>query len=79
MIISLFMQETPESVGVPHAARTRMRDGRDNDPPGQPAREARKKQQRHVIFHYRDSGSGPGSAFTGSRITQPAARSRSNS
>jgi len=36
------MQETPESVGVPHAARKRMRDGRDN---GQPAREARKKQQ----------------------------------
>jgi hypothetical protein len=58
MIISLFMQETPESVGVPHAARTRMRDSRDNDPPGQPAREAREKQQRHVIFHYRDPGSG---------------------
>jgi hypothetical protein len=49
MIISLFMQETPESVGVPHAARKRMRDGRDNDPPGQPAREAREKQQHHRI------------------------------
>jgi hypothetical protein len=45
MIISLFMQETPESVEVPHAARKRMRDGRDDDPPGQPAREAREKQQ----------------------------------
>jgi len=69
------MQETPESVGVPHAARTRMRDSRDNDPPGQPAREAREKQQRHVIFHYRDPGFGirPGIRFH--RIPDHASRS----
>jgi hypothetical protein len=48
MIISLFLQKTPESVEEPHAARGRMRAGRDKVPPGQPAREQR-KQQHHRI------------------------------
>jgi hypothetical protein len=45
MIISLFMQKTPESVGEPHAARGRLHARRDGYPSGQPAREAREKQQ----------------------------------
>jgi hypothetical protein len=45
MIISLFMQKTPENVEELHAARGRLHAGRDGYPSGQPAHEAREKQQ----------------------------------
>jgi len=70
------MQETPESVGVPQAPGKRVRDGRGNDPPGQPAREQH-EEQRHVIFHYRDPGSGlrdPARGIRFHRIPGPGSR-----
>jgi hypothetical protein len=47
MIISLFMNETPEGDGIRRPARVRERPGRGGRPPGQHAREQREKQKRH--------------------------------
>jgi hypothetical protein len=49
MIISLFIDETPENVQTPCVERGRMHPGGGYPTAGQPAREARHQQQQHRI------------------------------